>query len=925
MTTRISSTAKKAIHARNAFRIGMIMLLASLAAGALVYNAALHNNSLLGITCAYTLFVFCGVAGFSVLASWIGLPRWGVRLLIGGLFVWVLVIATLIAGVGVVLAVATVLGTTGIAALTLPPRQTRWTLIASFGVSIGALLLDLYWTGNRIDLPAVYPQIVLPALAVIMLVVYAIFIARQFSNYTLRAKLIITFMAVALVPLGLLAYWNNRTAQASLTAAANRSLYAAASQTAGTLDEFIVSTSSIVRTEAQHPVLKDFLSLPTDQRLGSLQEKEVNELLTIMAQKDSRILSYMLLDNRGQVAATTRTPEVGLNKSGNDYFKVPMVMAQSYVSSFDFSDRTRRGSLYFSYPVRSTQFEPLGVLVARYNTEIFQQVLTENNNLAGPRSFPVLLDENHFRLAHGTQPDLNFKFVVPLPRERMAELRAAHRLPALPDESLFTHLPNLEQHLVQASAQPAQPYYFSDQNVATSTVDQAAVARMHTQPWSVAFFQPQEVFLAPAEEQARNTVLLGLLIAVVVSLVATVISKYLTDPITRLTRIAAKISAGDLTVRAPEEADDEIGRLAATFNSMTAQLQQTLADLEQRVTERTAQLQAAADISRAATAVRNLDELLRLALELIRQRFGFYHASIFLMDEAGEFAVLRESTGEVGALLKARGHRLGVGSHSLVGWVAQNRRPRVAFDVAGDPFHFKNPLLPQTRSELSIPLMVGDQLLGVLNVQSTMLNAFREQDIQVLQTLADQLSIAIQNAELFERTQANLTQVSTLYQQVTSTGWRSFIRQQPHEMVYELEPAGVSDPLGDPSSAPLTMPLRMGEETLGVIELYGWRTSSIGPEEQAVMDTIATQISVALESAALFQETQRRRNREQLINEITYQMRSTLDPTAIVQSSIRELGRALGATEVIVKLQPFPLKGDLSRTQTPLAGERKES
>jgi GAF domain-containing protein len=100
----------------------------------------------------------------------------------------------------------------------------------------------------------------------------------------------------------------------------------------------------------------------------------------------------------------------------------------------------------------------------------------------------------------------------------------------------------------------------------------------------------------------------------------------------------------------------------------------------------------------------------------------------------------------------------------------------------------------------------------------------------------------------------------------------------------------------------------MGEEILGTIELHGWRTSAIGPEEQAILDTIATQISVALESAALFQDAQRRRNREQLINEITYRMRATLDPAAIVQSGIRELGRALGASEVVVKLQP-PARG----------------
>ncbi|MBM2848482.1 MAG: putative rane protein, partial [Anaerolineales bacterium] len=500
--------------------------------------------------------------------------------------------------------------------------------------------------------------------------------------------------------------------------------------------------------------------------------------------------------------------------------------------------------------------------------------------------------------------------VVPLARSRLEALWTANRLPVPPEKVLSTNLPNLEQQLTLADtrAGDAPPYTFTDVNTATGVADQVAIVKMKTRPWSVLFAQPQRVFLASAAEQSRNTVLLGVLITGLVALTAIGMSQYLTGPITRLTSLASKVGAGDLTAQAKVESDDEIGQLADTFNGMTARLQQTLRGLEERVAERTAQLQTAAEISRAASAMRDLNQLLRLALELIRERFGFYHASIFLMDEAGEFAVLRESTGEVGAQLRAKGHRLSVGSHSLVGWVTQNRRPRVALDVADDPFHFRNPLLPDTRSELCIPLIAGDQLLGVLDVQSTEINAFTENMVQVLQTLADQLSVAIQNADLFQRTQTSLQEVSTLYQQVTSTAWRTLLRNEPRELTYDLEPGAGAQPAADQSSTPLTIPLRMGEEILGTIELHGWRTSAIGPEEQAILDTIATQISVALESAALFQDAQRRRNREQLINEITYRMRATLDPAAIVQSGIRELGRALGATEVVVKLQP-PARG----------------
>ncbi len=899
-----SSSLDKAAQVRVAFRVAVVMLVAALATDVYAFNLSRQNNSTLGLTSAYLLLVFCGIAALSAWLSWRGLPRWGMRLLIAGLLMLMPITSTLVAGVGVVLGLAVILATSAMATLALPPRQIRWTIMASFISGVSTLLIDSYWPANRIDLPLPFQRLYLPLVAIAVIVVYCLFVARQFPHYTLRTKLIIAFVAVALIPLGLLGFLNNLTLQASLTAAANRSLYAAASQTASTLDDFLSVQAVVVRAEAQHLLLKNYLSLPVNQRPGSDAEQEVKALLTIFVQVDPHILSYQLVDNFGRVVAASAALDVGQDRSGYDYFNAPATTGQSYISPLDFSDKATRGSLFFSAQVLDTASNPLGVLVARYNTEILQDTALRNNNLAGLQSFVTVLDENHIRLAHGTHPELIFKSVTPLPAERLAELRAANRLPELPDDSLSTNLPALEQNLSLAQAQPGltQPFNFADQDVATGTVDQVAVAKMKNRPWLVVFAQPQKAFLAPAEEQTRNTVLLGVLITGLVALAAIGMSQFLTGPITRLTGVAAKIAGGDLTARANVESADEIGALASTFSNMTARLQQTLAGLEERVAERTAQLQAAAEISRAATAMRDLDELLRQALELIRERFGFYHASIFLMDEAGEFAVLRESTGEVGAQLKARGHRLGVGSQSLVGWVTQNRRARVAMDVAGDPFHFKNPLLPDTRSELSIPLIAGDQLLGVLNVQSTELNAFNENIVPVLQTLADQLSVAIQNADLFQRTQTNLREVSALYQQVTGAGWRTFVRQQPREIVYELEPGARAE--AEASGPPLTIPLRLGETVLGSIELYGWRTSAIGPEEQAVLDTVATQISVALENATLFQDTQRRRNREQLINEITYQMRSTLNPAAIVQSGIRELGRALGATEVVVKLQP---------------------
>jgi HAMP domain-containing protein/putative methionine-R-sulfoxide reductase with GAF domain len=219
-------------------------------------------------------------------------------------------------------------------------------------------------------------------------------------------------------------------------------------------------------------------------------------------------------------------------------------------------------------------------------------------------------------------------------------------------------------------------------------------------------------------------------------------------PLGQLTEFADRISRGEWDHRVPETRDDEIGALASSFNRMAGDLSGLYGSLEARVEERTRQVRTAAEVARAVTSTPNLDDLLRRAVELIRDRFGYYHVTIFLLDEAGERAVVRESTGEVGQLLKARGHNLAVGSPSVIGWVTANNQGRIATDVGKDPIHLKNELLPETRSEAAVPLQVTGRVLGALDVQSKEANAFSPEALEVLQALADQLSTAIQNARL---------------------------------------------------------------------------------------------------------------------------------------------------------------------------------
>ncbi len=268
--------------------------------------------------------------------------------------------------------------------------------------------------------------------------------------------------------------------------------------------------------------------------------------------------------------------------------------------------------------------------------------------------------------------------------------------------------------------------------------------------------------------------LAAVLIAVLVSLLVT---RSIASPLARLSETAARIAAGNLELTAKVEQEDEIGALARAFNRMTGQLRDLVTGLEKQVAERTRQLQeanydlqrraiqleASAQVGRAIASILNVDGLLAEVVNLIRDRFGFYHAGIFLLDESGEWAVLRQATGEAGQRMLARQHQLAVGGQSIVGWVTGNRQPRVALDVGTDAVHFKNPDLPHTRSEMALPLVVGDRLLGALDVQSTEEAAFDREDVAILSLMADQVAVAIENALKFSQEAAILEATSPLY------------------------------------------------------------------------------------------------------------------------------------------------------------------
>lgn len=340
--------------------------------------------------------------------------------------------------------------------------------------------------------------------------------------------------------------------------------------------------------------------------------------------------------------------------------------------------------------------------------------------------------------------------------------------------------------------------------------------------------------------------------------------------------------------------------------NLEAEVQRRTRSLERRATL----IRTSAEISSHIASIRDPQVLLESTVELLRERFNLYYVGIFLLDERGEFAILRAGSGEAGKLMLAERYRLAVGGKSMIGWATANRRPRIALDVGEEKVRFANPYLPLTRSELAIPMLSREKVVGAITVQSDQPHAFDENDIIAFQGIADALTIALENARLLEESRRTLRELERLYGQRAQEAWRERIARTGVAYRYTgvgVEPAPLSAIRrgeGDTDeSRQLTVPISLRGQTIGTIvlrrapDLEPWL-----PEEADLAQEIGSQIGLALESARLLDETRRRAARDRMLTEITTQVRETLDLETMLRTAAEKMREALGLPEMVIRL-----------------------
>ena len=481
-----------------------------------------------------------------------------------------------------------------------------------------------------------------------------------------------------------------------------------------------------------------------------------------------------------------------------------------------------------------------------------------------------------------------------------------------------------------------------------------------TPDWAVVTERP---WAEAYQEVIRNIVvsaLVTLVMAVLAGLVGAYLARRLAVPLVNLTGTATRIAGGEIGLRAAVGGTSEVASLATAFNSMTQQLRSLISGLEQRVAERTtelaqrsdeleklnqtlqaasqsaerraAQLAARGQVARAASQIRDLDQLLPQVTHLISEAFGYYHVGVFIVDETGRYAILRAANSEGGQRMLARDHKLAVGTEGIVGNVVSTGQPRVALDVGADAAHFDNPDLPETHSEIALPLQASGQTFGALDVQSTQAAAFTDEDVAILSMLADQVAIAIDNARLFAQTQSALQEAEETQRRYLRQEWERLmpaLRVTSHEYHASGVPTVGDAPLPEIEQAiqqgdvvaitsqaaarsALAVPIKLRDQLLGVIDLHQIETErEWTADDVALVTAVADQAALALENARLLEQTEQRARREQLVTQIATKVRIAADVEGILRTGVQEIRRVLGASHGIVHLRT---EGLISKT-----------
>ncbi len=719
------------------------------------------------------------------------------------------------------------------------------------------------------------------------------FTLPRFWTQSIRNRLVVILLGFTIIPLILTAFASIPLIARGTRQQVNESLNAIGSLKENQIREWVNTLQLELEVEAKNGLSLPSLSiLISSEKDSPLYENAKSRQIAIFRESiiNRGIFEELfLLDINGQVILSTNPLQVGKYYTNQPLFQEGQ--NRRYLQPPTHEAFLGNASVFVTQPMVTNMGETIGVIAGRANLEALQTILSERTGL-GQTGENYLIGVNKLLLSETLDPRYipGYTYVRTVGAERAAQ---------------FNQIGTGSYQNYGGEVVIGNFRWIPELQIGLLTEQHEAEALSTLQLTTNA---------------TTGVTILAIFFAI---LAAFIISQNFTNPLSFLTRYATEITRGKTDQRLDIQREDEIGALADAFNRMVTQTQETIDRLELGVVERTQelnsrseQLTAAAEVGRTVTTILDINQLTQQVVELILQRFNLYYVGLFLVDEGREWAILRAGTGRAGQAMIQRGHRLRVGEGSMIGWSIANAQARVALEAAQDSERLATPDLPETRSEAAIPLRSRGQVVGALSVQSRIPGAFDQNTINVFQTMADQVGVAIDNARLFSDVQAALEATQQIYGQLSYTAWLErlksrpvSLRRDPSGIKYLEQAENLNSPLSENGDDNMVIPIKARGHTIGHINAKkrhktdtgkGWRQ-----EEVVFLETLIDELGIALDSARLFEETQQQAERERLIGEVTTRMRAMPDIQVVLQTAARELRKALNLEEVEIRLGDF--------------------
>jgi putative methionine-R-sulfoxide reductase with GAF domain len=475
---------------------------------------------------------------------------------------------------------------------------------------------------------------------------------------------------------------------------------------------------------------------PTEQR----------QILDGALGQDPAFRQLMVLDAQDQPTAQASRLSQAMSGQSADLLSAELLtqvkQGQQYISSVYIDPNTSEPLIFVAVPATNALGDFQGTLAAEVNLKFMWDLVDQLK--VGETGLAYVVDEQGNLIAFGDTSRV-------LSGESVQDLK------------------EVRQFVGDPSSTTAGASEMSTGILGTTVV--GAYAPLGTPPWAVVTELPWEEAYRDVIQQIVASIVITIIVATLAGLAGAYLARRLAKPLVSLTGTATRIADGEIGLQAAIGGTSEVASLATAFNSMTSELRNLIGGLEQRVAERTRALATSTEVSRRLSTILDREQLIREVVDQMQSAFGYYHTQIYLTEPIGKSLIMAGGTGEAGAVMVARGHSLPKGK-GLVGRAAEANTIVLVSDTSANAEWLPNPLLPETKSELAVPIALGDEVIGVLDVQHNVTDGLTQSDADLIQSVANQVAIALQNSRSYAVAQRHAEReslINTIAQQIQST------------------------------------------------------------------------------------------------------------------------------------------------------------